>query len=178
MWNNKWFELLGCGVVRVYFQADAGIRDHIGFAAGFGLERFGMLKYAIPDIRLFWSKDSGFTHQFESKSPFDEIKFKQFSLCPQCINDLSFWLPSTVDEASGEGYSPNDFYDLCRTICGELIEQVKLIDEFEHPKTGRKSHCYRITYRSADRVLTKDEVNVLHAQIAQACRDRFQVDLR
>lgn len=178
LWRDKWLEVLGCGVVRDEILQNAGIRDHIGFAAGFGLERFGMLKYAIPDIRLFWSKDSGFTHQFEDRSPFDIIKFKQFSQCPQCINDLSFWLPTTVDENTGESYSSNDFYDLCRNVGGEMIEQVRLIDEFKHPKTGKTSHCYRIIYRAADRVLTKDEVNVLHGQIAETCKSHFQVQLR
>lgn len=173
LWLDKWMEVLGCGIVRDEILKSAGIRDHIGFAAGFGLERFGMLKYQIPDIRLFWTKDTGFTHQFDGKSPLDNIKFKPFSTCPQCINDLSFWLPN-----ESRDYTPNDFYDLCRTIAGDLIEQVNLVDEFNHPKTGRTSHCYRIVYRAADRVLTKEEVNVLHNRIGTACKEQFQVVLR
>lgn len=173
-WRDKWMELLGCGVVRQEILKNAGIRDHIGFAAGFGLERFGMLKYEIPDIRLFWTKDTGFLHQFENKSPFDTIKFQPFSSCPQCINDLSFWLP----EGGANEYSPNDFYDLCRTVGGDLIEQIKLVDEFTHPKTKKSSHCYRIIYRAADRVLTKDEVNVIHQKIAQTTESQFNVELR
>jgi len=43
------------------------------------------------------------------------------------INDISFWLPS-------ETYSENDFYDLVRTVGGDLIEKVVLVDEFTHPK--------------------------------------------
>lgn len=175
-WRDRWMEVLGCGVVRDEILANAGIRNHVGFAAGFGLERFGMLKYEIPDIRLFWTRDSGFAHQFENKTPFDEIKFKPFSSCPQCINDLSFWLPA--DDNEGNRYCSNDFYDLCRSVGGDLIEQVKLVDDFVHPKTKRRSHCYRIIYRAADRVLTKDEVNVLHQQIAEKCKAQFQVELR
>lgn len=180
LWRDKWMEVLGCGVVRDEILASANIRDHIGFAAGFGLERFGMLKYEIPDIRLFWTKDSGFTHQFENKTPYDEIKFKPFSSCPQCINDLSFWLPVDDDDDDSESnkYCPNDFYDLCRTVGGDLIEQVKLIDDFVHPKSKRRSHCYRIVYRAADRVLSKDEVNVLHQQIGDMCKSQFRVELR
>uniref|UniRef100_A0A6G1SND7 phenylalanine--tRNA ligase n=1 Tax=Aceria tosichella TaxID=561515 RepID=A0A6G1SND7_9ACAR len=176
LWKNKWIEVLGCGIVRDEILKNANIRDHIGFAAGFGLERFAMLKYDIPDIRLFWTRDTGFVHQFENKSPFDTIKFKQFSSCPQCINDISFWLPN--DQQEDSPYTPNDFYDLCRTIGGDLVEQVKLVDEFTHPKTQKKSHCYRIIYRAADRVLTKDEVNEVHKQIADTCKEQFQVQLR
>jgi phenylalanyl-tRNA synthetase alpha chain len=176
LWRDKWMEVLGCGVVRDEILRNANIGDHIGFAAGFGLERFGMLKYGIPDIRLFWTKDTGFIHQFENKSPFDTVNFKQFSSCPQCINDLSFWLPT--DRLEDSPYTPNDFYDLCRTVGGDLVEQVKLIDEFTHPKTNKRSHSYRITYRAADRVLTKEEVNVVHKRIAETCREQFQVQLR
>lgn len=172
LWRDKWMELLGCGVVRDEILRNVGLRDHIGFAAGFGLERFGMLKYDIPDIRLFWTKDTGFTHQFENKSPFDSITFKSFSNCPQCINDLSFWLDNSIN------YDPNDFYDLCRSIAGDLVEQVQLIDEFHHPKTGRTSHCYRVVYRAPDRVLTKDEVNVIHNQIAKTTELQYNVELR
>lgn len=173
LWRDKWMEVLGCGIVRDEILQNAGIQDHIGFAAGFGLERFGMLKYEIPDIRLFWSNDTGFIHQFEGKSPYDVFKFKPFSRCPQCINDLSFWLPP-----DSKDYTPNDFYDICRSIGGDLIEQVKLIDEFTHPKSKKKSHCYRIIYRAADRALTKEEINVLHGQIGNACREQFEVELR
>ncbi|KAJ7407372.1 phenylalanine--tRNA ligase, mitochondrial-like protein [Willisornis vidua] len=46
---------------------------------------------------------------------------------PPLINDISFWLPP-------ETYCENDFYDLVRTVGGDLIEEVVLVDEFVHPK--------------------------------------------
>lgn len=176
LWQDKWLEVLGCGVVRDKILRNAQVRDHIGFAAGFGLERFAMLKYAVPDIRLFWTKDTGFTHQFEGKTEFDKIQFKPISQCPQCINDLSFWLPETGQQE--DSFNPNDFYDLCRDVGSDLIEQVKLIDKFTHPKTKRISQCYRIIYRSSERVLTKQEVNEIHDQIAERCKNSFGVELR
>jgi phenylalanyl-tRNA synthetase alpha chain len=36
-----------------------------GWAAGLGLERFAMLLFNIPDIRLFWSQDPRFLGQFK-----------------------------------------------------------------------------------------------------------------
>ncbi|GAA6075103.1 phenylalanine--tRNA ligase, mitochondrial, partial [Tachysurus ichikawai] len=46
---------------------------------------------------------------------------------PPLFNDISFWLPD-------EGYTENDFYDLVRSIGGDLVEQVTLQDQFTHPK--------------------------------------------
>ncbi len=34
---------------------------------------------------------------------------------------------------------------------GDLVEEVKLIDDFTNPKTGRTSNCFRIAYRSNER---------------------------
>lgn len=42
------------------------------------------------------------------------------SSCPPCINDLSFWLPQGQEDR----YSSNDFYDLVRSVGGEVVEQV------------------------------------------------------
>lgn len=177
LFNGRWVEVLGCGIVREEILNNGEVPSgHIGFAAGFGLERFAMLNYQIPDIRLFWSNDSGFTHQFENKSPFDKVVFKPFSSCPQCINDLSFWLPTNEDEQ--DEYNPNDFYDLVRSIGDELIEQVQLIDEYVNSKTKKKSHCYKIVYRANDRVLTKSEVNALHSKIAAESVRQLKVTLR
>ena len=54
----------------------AGAHDRIGWAFGLGLERLAMCLYDIPDIRLFWSKDTGFLSQFENRDPYDCIKYK------------------------------------------------------------------------------------------------------
>ena len=51
--------------------------------------------------------------------------YKAISKFPQCSNDISFWLPKHV---SGEQlFSPNDFYDLVRSVGGDLVEQVCLL---------------------------------------------------
>lgn len=54
----------------------SGVGERIGWAFGLGLERLAMCLYDIPDIRLFWSQDSGFLNQFKVEDPNMTIKFK------------------------------------------------------------------------------------------------------
>ncbi|XP_056633534.1 probable phenylalanine--tRNA ligase, mitochondrial [Diorhabda sublineata] len=157
--NDQWIEVLGCGIMQQAILNNGGVTDKIGWAFGIGLERIAMCLYKIPDIRLFWSTDSGFLNQFKNKNVDDSIIYTPVSQYPQCKNDLSFWIPP------GE-FSSNDFYDLARNIGGDLIEQIELIDEFTHKKTGKISHCYRITYRHMEKTLTQEEVNAVHKDIA------------
>lgn len=64
--GRGWLELLGCGVVDPNVLEMAGIdsEKYSGFAAGFGLDRFTMLKYKINDIRLMFNGDQRFLEQF------------------------------------------------------------------------------------------------------------------
>lgn len=64
--------------------------DHIiGWASGIGLERLAMLLFKIPDIRLFWTRDTRFLNQFQK----GKISiFEPFSRYPSCWKDVSFWV--------------------------------------------------------------------------------------
>lgn len=170
--NGDWLELLGCGIMRQPILTNSGVTDRIGWAFGVGLERVAMCLYKIPDIRLFWSTDSGFLNQFKCDNVNANITFKEISQFPQCTNDLSFWLPENGD------YSSNDFYDLVRSVGGDLVEQVQLIDNFTHPKTKKTSHCYRITYRHMEKTLTQSEVNDVHEKIADTARTKLGIVVR
>ncbi|KAA0191602.1 Phenylalanyl-tRNA synthetase alpha chain, partial [Fasciolopsis buskii] len=186
---EEWTELLGCGLMRQEILERAGITSKVGYAFGLGLERWAMQLYHIPDIRLFWTRDSGFLHQFETDDIHRRIVYRPVSVFPQCVLDLSFWLnddPSQTAVKSEQQDEPDavsraierDFYDIVRSVAGDLIEQVRLIDRFSDPKTGRRSHCYRLIYRDQHRTLTMDEVRPIHDQIAQSVRDRFGVQIR
>lgn len=169
-YNGKWIEMLGCGIVKREILLRANLDQHIAFAAGFGLERFAMIKYEIPDIRLFWSQDTGFTSQFDRKSFNEAIKYKPISVYPQSPKDCSFWIDK-------DDWCENDFYDLVREIGGDTIEQVYLSDEYVN-KDGRKSNTFRIIYRSADRTLIKSEVVEMHERIKAELRKRFGFETR
>ncbi|XP_058834836.1 probable phenylalanine--tRNA ligase, mitochondrial [Topomyia yanbarensis] len=170
--NGKWLEILGCGISRNEILDKAGVDNSIAYAFGVGLERLAMVLFDIPDIRLFWSTDSGFLNQFNDEKI---VKYKPISSYPQCTNDISFWLPEGL---SFETFSVNDFYDLVRTIGEDMVEQVTLIDKFNHPKTGKSSLCFRIVYRHMSRTLTQAEANVTHAKIAAEMVKEFNVVIR
>ncbi|XP_053685945.1 probable phenylalanine--tRNA ligase, mitochondrial [Sabethes cyaneus] len=170
--NGKWLEILGCGISRNEILDRAGVNNSIAYAFGVGLERLAMVLFDIPDIRLFWSTDSGFLNQFKSDRI---VKYKPISAYPQCTNDLSFWLP---ENASLDSFSVNDFYDLVRTVGEDIVEQVTLVDRFKHPKTGKSSLCFRIVYRHMSRTLTQAEVNVTHAKIGAESMKEFNVIIR
>lgn len=174
-YEGKWMEVLGCGIVRNEILVNAGPNNSIAYAFGLGLERLAMALYKIPDIRLMWSTDSGFVSQFQNKDLNDRITYKPVSQYPQCVNDISFWLPpdTTIDT-----FVSNDFYDLVRDIGGDIIEQVKLKDKFIHPKSKKHSLCFSIVYRHLERTLKQEEVNQVHKTIEDAVTEAFRVAIR
>ncbi len=57
--NGKWMEVLGAGMVHPNVLKNCGLDPEKwqGFAFGFGVDRLAMIKFGIPDIRLFYQGD-------------------------------------------------------------------------------------------------------------------------
>jgi phenylalanyl-tRNA synthetase alpha chain len=165
--DSEWLEVLGCGVIHPEILHNAGRGGEKGWAFGLGLERLAMVLFQIPDIRLFWTDDERFHRQFRSGKI---VPFQSYSKYPPCYKDLSFW--------THRHFHVNDLNELVRDVAGDLVEQVEIIDDFTHPKTGRTSHCYRISYRSMDRSLTNDEIDALQDEVRRLTAQRLQVELR
>uniref|UniRef100_A0A0K0FFC9 Phenylalanine--tRNA ligase, mitochondrial n=1 Tax=Strongyloides venezuelensis TaxID=75913 RepID=A0A0K0FFC9_STRVS len=173
-YEGKWLEVLGCGIIEQKLLQNAGCKNKVGWAFGLGLERLAMVLYKIPDIRLFWSKDTGFLSQFKNLKPEDNMIYKPISCHPQLYMDVSFWIPQNIPSNDMKSH----FYDVVRDIEGDIIEQVSITDEFFNKKTGKVSQCYRITYRSNEKTLTKEEVNIIHNKICNNLVDQFNVTIR
>ncbi|RUM60023.1 MAG: phenylalanine--tRNA ligase subunit alpha [Persephonella sp.] len=64
--GTGWLEVLGSGMVDPNVFEAVGIdpEKYTGFAFGLGIERIAMLKYRVPDIRLFYYGDLRFIKQF------------------------------------------------------------------------------------------------------------------
>ena len=170
--RGEWLEVLGSGILQQNILKSSGVGYKIGWAFGLGLDRLAMLLFQIPDIRLLWSDDPRFLKQFTTVSvdPKTDITFMPFSKYPACYKDISFWLQ--------DGFTPNDFYEVVRSICGDLVEEVKLIDEFKSPNSKKTSHCYRILYRSMDKTFTNDEINLIHGKVRDTISSQLSVTLR
>ncbi len=64
--EGRWLELGGCGMFHPRVLEMAGIdpERYTAFAFGLGVDRPAMVRYGIPDIRLFWENDLRLLEQF------------------------------------------------------------------------------------------------------------------
>lgn len=67
--EGRWLETTGAGMLHPNVLRNAGLDPEKvqGFAFGGGLERLLMVKYGIPDVRLFHSGDIRFNYAFDEK---------------------------------------------------------------------------------------------------------------
>ena len=57
--GSDWLEVVGCGMVHPKVLRNCGLdpTEWTGFAFGFGVDRLGMLKYGMPDLRDLFASD-------------------------------------------------------------------------------------------------------------------------
>jgi len=165
--NGEWLEILGGGIVQNEILKNNNLENKKAWAFGLGLERLAMILFKIPDIRYFWTTDERFLNQFKSG---EIIEFKEYSKYPPCHKDISFWL--------NEDYNYNNFCEIVREMGGDFVENISLIDNFTNSKTNKTSHCYRITYRSNDRSLTNEEVDLVQNKVRNLIQNELNLELR
>jgi phenylalanyl-tRNA synthetase alpha chain len=163
--NGEWMEVNGAGLVHPQCLKNFGLDPEIynGWAFGFG-DRLVMIKMGIPDIRILWSNDPRITSQFNDINS----RYKEVSKYPQISRDISFVIDKNINL--------NNYYEIVRDYAENLIEEVKLIDEYEDSEKfgkDKKSYTFRINYRSPERTLTNEEINKIQAKI----REKTQQDL-
>jgi phenylalanyl-tRNA synthetase alpha chain len=171
MSNNDWMEVVGSGLVHPQVLKNLGLDPEIynGWAFGFGIERLAMVKMGIPDIRILWSDDPRITSQFKDINS----KYKEVSKYPETSRDISFIIDKIINL--------NNYYEIVRDFAENLIEEVKLVDEFEDDKkfgADKKSYTFRIVYRSPERTLTSEEVNKIQEEIREETKKELNAVLR
>jgi len=188
-YQDKWLEILGCGVVHPQILAHHQLSEQKLWAFGLGLERLCMILYSIPDIRYFWSTHPRFLEQFTADQ--EQITFQPFSTLPSITHDVSFWIPSEMikeipnekGELETRWLEDNDFYQIVRDRGDEWIKLVELKDEFFHPKKQLHSKMFRITYDPIDPNLKdgsefKGKVMEMHEVIRKQLADQLNITLR
>ena len=170
MFNGGWMEVNGAGLVNPVCLKNFGLDPEFynGWAFGFG-DRLAMIKMGIPDIRIFWSDDVRITGQFKDINS----KFKEVSKYPPISSDISFIIDKSINL--------NNYYEIVRDFAENLIEEVKLVDEYEDEKKfgkAKKSYTFRIVYRSPERTLTNTEINVIQEKIREETVKELKAILR
>jgi phenylalanyl-tRNA synthetase alpha chain len=156
--GGNWLEVVGSGLVHRQVLKNFGLDPEIynGWAFGFGIDRLAMVKMGIPDIRILWSDDPRITNQFMDI----DSRYKEVSRYPEISRDISFVIDKKINL--------NNYYEIVRDFDENLIEEVKLVDEYENEtKFGKdkRSYTFRITYCSSERTLTNAEVNIIQDKI-------------
>jgi len=170
MFNGEWMEVNGAGLVNPVVLKNFGLDPEIynGWAFGFG-ERLAMIKMEIPDIRVLWSEDERITNQFKDI----DSKYKEVSKYPETSRDISFIIDKSINL--------NNYYEIVRDFAENLIEEVKLVDEFENEEKfgkDKKSYTFRIVYRSPERTLTNEEINIIQEKIREKTKQDLSAILR
>jgi phenylalanyl-tRNA synthetase alpha chain len=166
--NGQWIEILGGGMTKQSVFKKFGVEGYNAWAFGFGLERLAIISMELPDIRLLWSTDERVKKQLHMGNKFVEV-----SKYPAIVRDISFIV--------NKDFAPNVYFDLVRDVAGDLAEQVALLDEYENEEKfgkDKKSYAYRITYRSNDRTLTNEEIDVLHKTLEKKTAEEFGATIR
>ncbi|MCK9379195.1 MAG: hypothetical protein M0P97_03590 [Candidatus Moranbacteria bacterium] len=168
--NGDWMEVNGAGLVNPVVLEKFGLDPKIynGWAFGFG-ERLAMIKMGIPDIRILWSNNERITSQFKDINS----KFTEVSKFPATTRDISFIIDKDINI--------NNYYEIVRDYADNLIEEVKLLDEYENDEKfgkNKKSYTFRIVYRSSERTLTNEEINEIQAKIRAKTEKELEALLR
>ena len=69
--ESDWIEIMGAGMVDPNVLENVGYdaERYTGFAFGMGPARIALLKYGVPDLRMFFQNDVRFLSQFTSQFP-------------------------------------------------------------------------------------------------------------
>lgn len=189
-YEGKWLEVLGAWVVHptVLEKLWLDPEKYNWWAFGFGIDRLVMALKKVPDIRIFWSEDKRITSQWWNLNPYKEV-----SVFPPVFKDISFltskdkfvkdekemaksWKLELLNEADSF-----DIAGIARDVSWWLIEEVRVIDIFENDSkfgTDKKSVCIRITFRSLERTLTNDEINIAYFKIREKLEKELWYELR
>ncbi len=166
--SGQWMEILGGGMPKASVMKNFGVEGYNGWAFGFGLERLAIIGMELPDIRLLWSKDPRVVKQLKLGHKYTDV-----SKYPAIVRDISFIVKND--------FIPNNYFDLVRDVVPDMVEEVALLDKYENDAKfgkGNISYAYRITYRTLDRTLTNQEIDILHKKLEETTVKTYNAKVR
>jgi phenylalanyl-tRNA synthetase beta chain len=98
------------------------------------------------------------------------VRYEPLPRYPSIQRDMAFVLVNPATSAV-------EVAEAIREDAGPLLRDVGVFDVFRLPEGGR-SVAYRLTFQAADRTLTDEEINTVHARLAEAVSARFGITLR
>lgn len=78
-YQNRWLEILECGLIGKKLLSNYGLNDSSGLALGLGLERLVMLIKQIDDIRILLSKNAKILSQLSHLKPYKKVSNQPYS---------------------------------------------------------------------------------------------------
>ncbi|XP_036921461.1 ferredoxin-fold anticodon-binding domain-containing protein 1 isoform X2 [Sturnira hondurensis] len=134
------------------------------------LDLLAMLIWGISDWRMLWTFDKRFLKNFV---PGKIEPFKSYSLYPPSyVHDISFWL----DEK--KGFDELEFHTIARAVSQDTVISIQFLSRFQHPETEQVSLCYRLTYKTCDKALTRQQVASMQSQFRKEIQRQLHVTPR
>lgn len=173
LYNSKWLEILGCGIIQPTILENSKRIGYKGIAWGMGLERLAMILFDIPDIRYFWMDDPKFLEQFNSGQI---IKFKKFSSLEPIYKDVSMYIKSKDIDSDGNWIRINELYEEIRSQTNDLVGEIKCIDKFYNSQNQSQSYCFRLLYSPKDYTINNPSefnnlVNIIQTNLVNHLRN-------
>ena len=167
--NNKWLEILECGLILPKLLDDSGLNsdEWSGLALGIGLDRSVMIRKQIDDIRILRSENPNI-----SKQMLDLKKYKQVSKYQKVKRDLSI---ATYIDSDIEIIGDDIRHIMCDNV--SKIEEIIQVSETSYEQLPKhvserlgmddsmKNILLRITLCSLEYQISSEEANDIYNKI-------------
>ena len=134
-----------------------------GWTARFGLLNLAMVRAAGVEGKVWGGMFAILPEKFPTQS--GRNRYRNFSLQPAALRDLALVVDATLPAEELR----RQLLELARAATGPAfsIEAVEVFDVYQGAGVGegKKSLAYALSFRSAERTLTDEEVNVAFARI-------------